>query len=61
MSYHGFLAGAFKPGMSPQALYGQYVSFGVDPFVVPVNPRDALVALAWDYAKARCEDRQQAA
>ena len=51
-----FLAGAFIPGMSPEALYEQYVSFGDDPFVVPVNPNGAPVAFcAWQYARERCE------
>jgi len=29
----GFLSEAFKPDMSPEALYSQYVSFGDDPFI----------------------------
>ena len=53
----GFLAGAFKPGMSREALYGQYVSFGEDPFIVPVDPKAAPVMFSgWDYAKARCAE-----
>jgi hypothetical protein len=51
----GFLTDAFKPDMSPDALYKYYMGFGDDPFVVPVDPKDASVRFsAWEYAKERC-------
>ena len=53
----GFLVGAVELGMSPEALYRQYVSFGDDPFIVPVDPKAAPAAFcAWNYAEARCEE-----
>ena len=40
--------------MTAGALYDQYVHFGDDPYVVPVNPKDPPVALsACAYAKGR--------
>jgi hypothetical protein len=52
-----FLADAFKPGMTAAALYERYVSFGDDPFIRPVDPKDATAVSfsAWDYARERCE------
>jgi hypothetical protein len=45
-----------QPGMTAAELYAQYVGFGDDPFVVPVDPNDPPVAFsAWKYAKERCE------
>lgn len=35
----GFLAGAFKQGMSGEALYDLYVGFGEDPFIVTLDLR----------------------
>jgi hypothetical protein len=43
------------PGMTARALYEQYMGFGDDPFVMPVDPDDAPVAFsAWEYAEERC-------
>jgi hypothetical protein len=51
-----FLIGALKPGMSAAALYEVYKSFGDDPFVMTVDPKDARVPFsAWLYAEERCE------
>jgi hypothetical protein len=51
-----FLDGVVEPGVSAAALYDLYMSFGDDPFVVPVNPKDAPVTFsAWQYARERCE------
>ena len=45
-----------QPGMTAAALYEQYEGFGDDPFIVPVDPKDAPVDFsAWGYAKERCE------
>jgi hypothetical protein len=47
----------WKPGTTATALYRLYVSFGPDPFVVPINPKDPGVEFsAWTYAKKRCKD-----
>ncbi len=46
-----YLSSAYTPGMSADALYQSYTSFGDDPFIV--GPGD-LKFSAWDYAKARC-------
>jgi hypothetical protein len=44
------------PGMTAKALYEQYEHFGDDPFVMPIDPKDAPVDFgAWEYAKERCE------
>ncbi|MBE2222911.1 MAG: hypothetical protein IAF02_15305 [Anaerolineae bacterium] len=47
-----YLITAFKKGMSAAELYENYVTFGEDPFVVPI-PEGAEFS-AWVYAKQRC-------
>lgn len=47
-----FLASAHTPGMTAEALYQMYTSFGDDPFII--GPRDSDFS-AWNYARARCE------
>ncbi len=49
-----YLARAFKPDMSAEALYSSYTSFGEDPFIAGHDPRTTFSA--WDYAKARCAE-----
>ncbi|OKO82496.1 hypothetical protein [Bradyrhizobium sp. AS23.2] len=50
-----YLSGAFKPGMTADALFESYTMFGEDPFVVPDSPGAAPVKFsAWDYARQRC-------
>ena len=44
-----------KPGMTAEALFDLYATFGEDPFVVPAHAFSA-----WDYAKERCEVLTQA-
>jgi hypothetical protein len=45
-----------KPGMTADALYDQWVMFGEDPFVMPVDRTDARVGFAaCEYAKERCK------
>ena len=49
------LAGLHEPGMTADALYNAYTSFGDDPFIVALD--DASVGerfSAWGYAKERC-------
>jgi hypothetical protein len=41
----------FTPGMPPEDLYRQFVTFGVDPVIVPTLEEKFS---AWDYAKERC-------
>jgi hypothetical protein len=48
----GFLQAEYKPGMSAAALYGQYTSFGDDPYIIGDPSRFS----AWDYAKHRCHE-----
>jgi hypothetical protein len=51
------LAAMAKPGLSPQALYNLYVSFGRDPFIICDGADDKAAAWsAWKYSKARCND-----
>lgn len=49
-----FLSDNHQAGMSPDALYEQYTSFGDNPFIVP-QP-EGLEFSAWDYARARCHE-----
>ncbi|HMA37958.1 MAG TPA: hypothetical protein VKY74_26145 [Chloroflexia bacterium] len=48
-----YLRAAYRPGMTADALWQGYVSFGEDPFIqAPGDP--ACTFAAWDYARARC-------
>lgn len=49
-----FLAENFKPGLTAEALYDNYTSFGGDPFIVSDDPGAKFSA--WTYAKARCAE-----
>lgn len=45
-----------KPDTTADDLYGLWVMFGEDPYVMPLNRTDARVGFAaCDYAKERCE------
>jgi len=45
----------YRAGISPEALYDRYVSFGDDPFIVVDDGTDKHAAFsAWSYAKERC-------
>ncbi len=46
-----FLVSAHTPGMTADALYQSYTSFGEDPFIV--GPGEYHFS-AWEYAKERC-------
>ena len=50
------LEGMHKPGMTAEALYGLYTSFGEDPFILVLDGEDESAAAfsAWDHAKDRC-------
>jgi hypothetical protein len=50
-----FLASAIRPGMSADALYSQYTSFGEDPYIIGANDPGVPFS-AWTYAKARCSE-----
>jgi hypothetical protein len=49
------LRAAYKPGMTPAELYGSYVMFGEDPYLVGPGV-DRVSFSAWIYAKRRCEE-----
>jgi len=44
------LTGSFEPGMTADALFGTYTSFGDDPFIVGITPP---AFSAWEYARQR--------
>jgi hypothetical protein len=45
----------YRPGISAEALYDRYTSFGDDPFILVLEGADAsAVFSAWNYAKQRC-------
>jgi hypothetical protein len=45
----------YRPGMSAQAVYDYYTSFGDDPFVVIIDGVDDNFKFsAWSYAEQRC-------
>lgn len=45
-----------QPGMTAAALYEQYKHFGDDPFIMPVDTKEARVGFsAWEYAKEQCQ------
>jgi hypothetical protein len=45
----------YRPGISAEALYSRYVSFGDDPFIVVIDGADDRATFsAWSYAKDRC-------
>lgn len=50
------LAANFKPGMTAEALYGAYVGFGNDPFIITEDNKPRCSFSAWDYAKQRAEE-----
>ena len=44
-----------EPGTTTAQLYEHYVHFGLDPFIVPVDPNDEGIKFSgWIYAKERC-------
>jgi len=45
----------YQPGMTAEALFGYYRSFGDDPFIVAIEGSDDGAKFsAWDYARERC-------
>jgi hypothetical protein len=45
----------YRPGISAEALYDRYTSFGDDPFIVVLDDTDDSATFsAWSYAKERC-------
>jgi hypothetical protein len=49
------LAEAWEPGISADALYSTYKSFGDDPFVMAPEGEPRVQFSAWDFAKAMAE------
>src|SRR5436190_14233906 len=50
-----FLTSALQPGMTADALYSQYTSFGDDPYIIG-SKEPGIPFSAWTYAKARCSE-----
>jgi|SRR5947209_20196393 len=51
------LTSMWQPGTTAAELYRLYLSFGPDPFAIPINPEDACVEFsAWAYAKERSQE-----
>src|ERR1700722_18842671 len=50
------LAGNFKAGMTAEALYGAYVGFCNDPFIVADAGEPRCSFSAWNYAKQRAQE-----
>lgn len=50
-----FLVSAYQPGMSAEALYSKYTSFGDDPFIRG-SKGPGVPFSAWTYAKQRCAE-----
>jgi len=45
----------YRPGISAEALYGRYTSFGDDPFIEVLDGADDRAMFsAWSYAKEHC-------
>jgi hypothetical protein len=45
----------YQPGMTAEALFGYYKSFGDDPFIVVLGGSDESAKFsAWNYARDRC-------
>ena len=52
-----YLVATYEPGMTSDALFDSYTSFGDDPFVHDAagNPGEVLFS-AWEYAQQRCDE-----
>ncbi len=50
-----FLASALKPGMTAEALFSQYKSFGDDPYILG-SSEPGVPFSAWTYAELRCSE-----
>jgi len=46
----------FKAGMTASELYGQYTSFGADPWISGVLPPGVEKFSAWNYARRRAAE-----
>lgn len=53
-----FLFSEFKPGMTAAALFQRYVTFGEDPYIIPLGDEDegADNFSAWGYAQQRADE-----
>ena len=49
-----YLTHAYRTGMTPAALYDDYMDFGDDPYIMPTPDGERFSA--WDYAKQRCDE-----
>jgi hypothetical protein len=50
-----FLVSALRPGITADALYSHYTSFGDDPYIIG-STEPGVPFSAWTYAKARCSE-----
>lgn len=50
-----YLADQYQLGMTAEALYGSYTSFGGDPFIISIHAESVKFS-AWDYARQRSSD-----
>ncbi len=48
-----YLTAAYRPGMSAEALFQSYMSFGEDPFIIAANDEKSDFS-AQTYARRRC-------
>jgi hypothetical protein len=51
-----YLLSAYQPGVTAEALFRSYTSFGEDPWIVAPTPEETVRFSAWDYAKRRCDE-----
>ncbi len=51
-----YLLSVHEPGMTAEALYTSYTSFGEDPFITTQTPDGTVLFSAWAYAKQRCDE-----
>jgi hypothetical protein len=53
-----YLKEIHEPGITAEAMYKHYVSFGEDPFIrgVQATRREDVPFSAWTYARKRCEE-----
>jgi hypothetical protein len=51
-----YLLSAYQPGVTAEALFSSYTSFGEDPFIVASTTEENVLFSAWDYAKRLCDE-----
>ena len=51
-----YLLSAYEPGVTAEALFASYTSFGEDPWITAPTAEETVRFSAWDYAKHRCDE-----